>query len=102
MRVKLKDKSYKVIRSRAIGEDRWADVDHPDKTKPHKRKIRISDKLAKSNRLTKKQLEILIHECLHVLFWDVDEKVIESAGKDLARILHRLGARVDLTKLPDR
>lgn len=44
-------------------------------------------------------LEVIIHEVLHACFWDIDEDAIESAARDLARVLYRLGVRIDKRKV---
>ena len=61
------------------------DCDRPDA--PNKQ-IRVSSRLRGQHRL-----EIILHECLHAAFWDLDEEAIEQVGHDLARILWKLGYR---------
>lgn len=39
------------------------------------------------------ELEVLLHEMLHAAFWQIDEEYIESAAKDISKILYRLGYR---------
>lgn len=41
----------------------------------------------------KDELETLIHEMLHACYWDLDEKAVEEAARDIARALWRLGYR---------
>lgn len=45
----------------------------------------------------KKELEIILHECLHACFWHIDEEFIDAAAGDLARALWRIGYRKDDT-----
>jgi hypothetical protein len=64
---------------------------------PHvkNKQIRIRNNLA-----PKKWLEILLHECLHGLFWHIDEEYISDGAKDLAESAWKLGVR-PLAKYPD-
>lgn len=39
------------------------------------------------------ELDVLVHEALHLAFWDVDEEVINRVGLDMARMLWKLGYR---------
>jgi hypothetical protein len=39
------------------------------------------------------ELEVTIHELLHAADWHKDEEWVEEVGKDIARILYRLGYR---------
>lgn len=41
----------------------------------------------------KRELEVLIHEVLHAADWWKDERWVEEVGRDLARLLWRLGYR---------
>jgi hypothetical protein len=42
-------------------------------------------------------MEVFIHEALHAAYWDIDEDAINEAGRDIARMLHRLGYRRSAT-----
>jgi hypothetical protein len=57
---------------------------------PHieNREIRILERLKGI-----KRLEILLHECLHAAFWDLDEEVVETVAKDIAVALWLLDYR---------
>jgi len=61
------------------------DCDSPSETN---KGIRICSKLK-----GEKQLEIILHECLHASDWHKDEEFIIEQSRDLARILWRLGYR---------
>jgi hypothetical protein len=63
------------------------ECDPPDL--PNKQ-IRVGAKLDE-----KDTLETIIHEALHAADWDKTEAWIEEVGRDIARILWRLGYRVD-------
>jgi len=53
------------------------------------RRVLINEKLANRQRL-----EVEIHEALHQAFYDLDETVVLEVGRDISRILWRLGYRV--------
>ena len=40
-------------------------------------------------------LDTLIHESLHACHWDMDEEAVEETATDIARLLWRLGYRLD-------
>lgn len=40
-----------------------------------------------------RKLDVIIHEILHAAYWDLSEEAIEETGRDLSRILWRLGYR---------
>lgn len=42
----------------------------------------------------RQRLEVEIHEALHQAFYDLDESVVLEVGKDISRILWRLGYRL--------
>lgn len=61
----------------------YAAVDHPE-TK--NKKIQFSNDI-KPNR----ELEILIHETLHLINWSMTEKDVTQLAKDMAKFFKRLG-----------
>tara|TARA_Y100000310_G_C20591032_1_gene767991 strand:+ start:301 stop:615 length:315 start_codon:yes stop_codon:yes gene_type:complete len=90
MRIKLRGKSWqlsRVINLKVRGDIDSAEVSH--------RRIRIASRVKDG---TEELLEVVIHECLHGLFWDMGEEAINQAGIDLAKILTRLGAEISLPK----
>ena len=40
-----------------------------------------------------RELEVLIHETLHIFDWRCDEEYIERMGKDISSFLYKLGYR---------
>ena len=56
------------------------------------KEIRISTRLKSKPEI----LEVLLHECLHGCFWDLEEAAIDQAARDIAKVLHKLGARIDV------
>ena len=68
-----------------------------DSAEVKSRRIRIASRVEDN---TEELLEVVIHECLHGLFWDMGEEAIHQAGVDLARLLTRLGAKISLEELP--
>lgn len=53
------------------------------------RRVLINQQLAGRQRL-----EVEIHEALHQAFYDLDESVVLEVGKDISRILWKLGYRL--------
>ena len=52
------------------------------------RRVLINEQLKNRQRL-----EVEIHEALHQSFYDLDESVVLEVGKDISRILWKLGYR---------
>lgn len=42
-----------------------------------------------------RQLEVIIHELLHGCHWDLDEQAITETAEDVARVLWRLGYKIE-------
>jgi hypothetical protein len=40
-----------------------------------------------------RKLDVLIHEMLHIAYWDLSEEAISEAATDIARVLQFLGYR---------
>jgi hypothetical protein len=38
----------------------------------------------------------VLHECLHAAFPDLAEEAVDESATAIAKILHRLGCRIDL------
>lgn len=53
------------------------------------RRVLINERLSGRQRL-----EVEIHEAMHQAFYDLDESVVLEVGKDISRILWRLGYRL--------
>jgi hypothetical protein len=88
MNIRLRGKYWELVRS--INMSARGDIDNPS-TKA--KKIRISNKVEDE---TEELLEVVIHECLHGLVWDLSEESVSESAQDLAKILYRLGARIHL------
>jgi hypothetical protein len=41
-------------------------------------------------------LDTVIHECLHACYPDLDEDAVTEAATDIAKVLFRMGCRVNL------
>lgn len=41
----------------------------------------------------RRELEVVIHECLHGAFWKLSERKVERFAADVARVLWRVGYR---------
>ena len=46
-------------------------------------------------------LDTVIHECLHAAFPDLCEEAVTDSATDIARVLFRLGCRVNLREKSD-
>lgn len=56
------------------------------------KEIRISTRIKSKPEI----LEVVLHECLHGCFWDLEEAAIDQAAKDIAKVLRKLGASIDI------
>ena len=91
MKVKLRNNEWKLVRL-DLGPNVRGEIDPPTYVNKN---IKISTRLKKSAEI----LEVVLHECLHGCFWDLDEEAIDKAALDISRILHKLGARLDIEKV---
>jgi len=89
MRVKINNRSW-TIRSATAREmrDRMGDCDHPPGRHPT---IRVRRSLG-----TLATLDTVVHEVLHASRPELAEDAVDETASTIARILHRLGARVTL------
>lgn len=79
-------KKYKIewlSPSKLMGGTAYAAVDHPD-TK--NKKIQFSNDIKSS-----RELEIALHEILHIFSFEKSEKDVTQFAKDMAKFLKRLG-----------
>ena len=88
IRVKLKGKAWTL--SRVANLKARGDIDSPE---VKNRRIRIANRVEDE---TEELLEVIIHECLHGLFWDLSEEAVHQGGLDLAKILTQLGAKISM------
>lgn len=86
-KIRLGGKVWRVrfVLSKEIPADRWADCSHPDE---QDRGIRIRNSIKGKDRL-----ETILHEALHGIYPDEDEKTISRSGRELAQLLWRCGYR---------
>lgn len=91
MEVKLRSNTWKIVRM-DLGPSVRGEIDPSSYVN---KSIRISTRLKKNQEI----LEVLLHECLHGCFWDIDEEAVEKAAFDISKALYKLGARVDVNKL---
>lgn len=94
MNVKLRNNTWKLVRT-DLGSSVRGEIDPPSYVK---KSIRLSTRLRKQQEM----LEVLLHECLHGCFWDLDEDVIDKAALDISRVMYKLGARIDVDKVDKR
>jgi hypothetical protein len=88
MRIRLRGKHWDLVR--VINIDARGDIDSPS---IKDKRVRVNTKV-KDN--TEELLEVIIHECLHGLVWDLSEETVQESAVDLAKILYKLGARIEL------
>jgi|688.fasta_scaffold00026_70 hypothetical protein len=94
MKVKLRNNTWELVRTDLQANIR-GEIDPPSYVK---KRIKLSNKLSKQAEV----LEVLLHECLHGCFWDMDEEAIDKAAYDIAKVLHKLGARIDVDSVPQK
>ena len=41
----------------------------------------------------RREAEIVLHECLHAAFWNIDEETVTQVAEDISKVLWRLGYR---------
>ena len=88
MRARLRGKYWHIIRAKNL--EARGDIDSA--TTKDKR-IRVNTKVKND---TEELLEVVIHECLHGLIWDLSEETVQESAVDLAKVLYKLGARIHL------
>lgn len=88
MRTRLRGKYWNLARVRNL--EARGDIDSPSSAA---KRIRISGEVEDG---TEELLEVIIHECLHGLVWDLSEETVQESSQDLAKILYKLGARIHL------
>jgi len=88
MRARLRGRYWKLIRARNL--EARGDIDSPSVVG---KKIRENTAVKDE---TEELLEVVIHECLHGMVWDLSEETVQESAADLAKILYELGARIHL------
>ncbi len=88
MRARLRGRYWQLVRAKNL--EARGDIDSPTVTN---KRIRVNTKV-KDN--TEELLEVVIHECIHGLIWDLSEETVQESAVDLAKILYKLGARIHL------
>ena len=88
MRVELRGKRWSLEVVDYLQDGSCGSIDPPDT--PQKR-ILIA-----SNQTPIDQLDTVIHECLHGCIPDLDETCVEETATSIAKILFRMGCRIDL------
>jgi len=94
MRVKLRDNVWSLVRT-DLGPSIRGQIDPPAY---QRKQLKISTRIKKEKEL----LEVLIHECLHGCFWDIDEDAIDKAAVDISNLLYKHGGRIDMNKITKR
>ena len=88
MKARLRGKYWNLVRAKNLADR--GDIDAPN---AKGKKIRISTRIEDDS---EELLEVLIHECLHGLLWDLSEDSVTESAHDLAKLLYDLGARIHL------
>lgn len=76
---------YKIVRGR--WRKKWGHTENPKHEAPE---MGFHEQLADDPKL----MEILIHEGLHALFWDMSEIAVRDSARDIARFLNRCGFKL--------
>ena len=78
-----------------VDEPYWGWCDNPNPTKNEEYPgIRLTEGLAfGSGRIAKRDLIVLIHECLHASNWSKSEDEVDRTSIDIGTLLYRLGFR---------
>jgi hypothetical protein len=91
MKIKLRNNSWSLVKA-DLGPSIRGQIDPPAYLR---KQLKISTRIKKNKEL----LEVLIHECLHGCFWDIDEEAIDQAAVDISKLLYKLGARIQMEKI---
>jgi len=83
MRIKLRNRYFRLAFDRLDRQtDGLCDMDE--------RLIKVRKSLR-----GERQLEVIVHELLHGCHWDLDEIAITETAQDVARVLWRLGYKIE-------
>ena len=88
MRVELRGKRWKLEVLEYLPDGSCGSID-PDGVK--QKRILIA-----TNQTPIDKLDTVIHECLHACVPDLDEDCVTETATGIAKVLHRMGCRIDL------
>lgn len=91
MRVKIKGRLWRIefVNARDLPKDALGTCDHPPGRHPT---IRV-----RRSQSARKLLEVTAHEVLHAVRPELDEAAVDEAAATIALVLHRLGARLEVS-----
>lgn len=87
--ITINGKRWRLVYDGRIGNDKDGYCTPPDEPG---RTIAVRSTLKGQRRL-----EVEIHEMLHAAMWSLDEECVRTVAHDLAKVLWRLGYRLDTT-----
>ena len=90
MRVDLRGRRWSLVVVERLPEASHGDIDPHDR--PQKQ-IRIA-----LNQAPLDKLDTVLHECLHACLPDLCEDTITETATDIAKVLHRMGCKINLEK----
>ena len=88
MRVELRGKRWNLEAVQYLQDGSCGSIDAPDAVQ---KRILIA-----LNQTPQDLLDTVIHECLHGCCPDLDENCVEETATSIAKILFRMGCRIDL------
>jgi hypothetical protein len=91
MRLRIRDRLWRVefVNARELPKETLGTCDHPPGRHP-------SIKVRRSQS-ARKLLEVTVHEVLHAVRPELDEAAVDEAAATIALVLHRLGARIEVS-----
>jgi hypothetical protein len=91
MRIRIRGRYWRVefVNARDLPKDALGTCDHPPGRHPT---IKV-----RRSQAARKLLEVTIHEVLHAVRPELDEAAIDEASATIAFVLHRLGARIEVS-----
>ena len=88
MRVELRGKRWNLEAVEYLQDGSCGSIDPPDAVQ---KRILIS-----LSQTPIDKLDTVIHECLHACVPDLDEDCVTETATGIAKVLHRMGCRIDL------
>jgi len=91
MQVKIKSRVWRIefVTAKQLPKDALGTCDHPPGRHPT---IRV-----RRSQSPRKLLEVTVHEVLHAVRPELDEEAVDEAAATIATVLHRLGARLEVS-----